>query len=236
MGTWNPGGDLFRGSAVSCHVAARVHFLGHWQADNITQQRVVSLAQKQTVAAGSRSFVLIMELKALCKISVTHRKKPGCCLVNKKTGTYCDCSFRLKYVSSNWTLVFFLVLSFCSKCCNSVHGLHTWIFLMSLGVDVPIGCLQVLNLSRSQHGDAFNLHSFDQTPGGDRCGSKYRGKLPSLCVCSLATYVHLNNRNAAYSSTTQWMKTLKWDEGCVTPLSSSLGTDWLTMPEQSLFI
>lgn len=86
MGTWNPGGDLFRGSAVSCHVAARVHFLGHWQADSITQLRVVSLAQKQTVAAGSRSFVLIMELKALCKISVTHRKKPGCCLVNKKQG------------------------------------------------------------------------------------------------------------------------------------------------------
>lgn len=127
--------------------------------------------------------------------------------------------------------MFFLVLSFCSKCCNSVHGLHTWIFMMSLGVDVPIGCLQVLNLSRSQHGDAFNLHSFDQTPGGDRCGSKYRGKLPSLCVCLLATYVHLNNRNAAYSSNAQWMKTLKWDEGCVTPLSSSLGTDWLTMPE-----
>lgn len=78
---------------------------------------------------------------------------------------------------------------------------------------------------------ALNLYSFYQTPGGDRCGSKYRGTLPSLCVCSLATYVHLNNRNAAYSSTTQWMKTLKWDEGCVTPLSSSLGTDWLTMPE-----
>lgn len=86
--------------------------------------------------------------------------------------------------------MFFLVLSFCSKCCNSVHGLHTWIFMMSLGVDVPIGCLQVLNLSRSQHGDAFNLHSFDQTPGGDRCGSKYRGKL-------LYAYAH-------------WLHTFTW--------------------------
>ncbi len=34
--TSNPWGDLFKRSAVSCHVAARVHFLGHWHIESIT--------------------------------------------------------------------------------------------------------------------------------------------------------------------------------------------------------
>lgn len=95
--------------------------------------------------------------------------------------------------------MFFLVLFFCSKCCNSVHGLHTWIFMMSLGVDVPIGCLQV------------HLGSLES----QKDGRIFLVQKPSTCILSIRhqgaiVVVPNTEENFPLYAYAYWLHTFTW--------------------------